>query len=166
MPNHDYRCPDCGWVLRDQYRPIAIGGRGDLPACFNCDKPMEWIPAAQFDLMSDGTTFPKFTTTDARGNRVEIDSLHKVRQIERDSEVAARNGEGQQMVFRNFAQSRGNRLDGTLGSVPAPSLSAAAKSKFGLRGGATPLAAGPDGAPDIPYGPGVNDSNASALKDV
>lgn len=164
MPNHDYRCTECGWILRDQYRSIEVGGQGDPPFCYNCETRMDWIPAAQFDLMSDGTTFPKFTTTDARGNRVEISTLHQVRQIERDSEVAARNGEGQQMVFRAFAQSKGNKLDGTLGSIPEPALTAAAKAKFGLRGGATPIAAGPDGAPDIPYGPGVNDSNASALK--
>lgn len=165
MPQHDFRCPACSWVLYDQYRSIEVGGQGDPPFCYHCDARMEWIPAVgRMDLMSDGTTFPKFTTTDGRGNPVEISSLRQVRQIERDSEIAARNGEGQVMCFRAFSQTKGNKLDGTLGTVPEQTISAAAKAKFGLRGGATPIAAGPDGAPDIPYGPGVSDANTSALK--
>lgn len=165
MPNHDYRCDECGWILADQYRSITEGGQSRLPDCFNCDRPMSWIPQARMSVFSDGTGFAKFSTTDTHGQPVEIDSLRKLRQVERDSEVAARNGEGQQMVFRAFSNTRGNRLDHTLGDIAAPAISAEGKRKFGLQGGASPIAAGPDGAPDIPYGPGVSDANASALKD-
>lgn len=166
MPNHDYRCAECGWVLADQYRSIEEGGSSRLPACFNCDLPMVWVPQAAFDLRTDGSpAVAKFTVRDGRNHLVEIDSLHKLRQVERESEQAARNGEGQPLVFRAYSQHRGNRLDNTFGEIPQPALSTETKRKFGLRGGAKSLTPAPDGAPDIPFGPGVNESNASALKE-
>lgn len=159
---HDYQCGEDGTVLADQYRSADEGASAHPPSCPTCGQAMAWLPQARFDLRSDSGTsaIPKFVVRDGRNALVEIDSLHKLRQVERDSEQAARDGEGQQMVFRAYANTRGNRLDGTL-DPPSPVLDPAAKRKFGLRGGARALA----GKPDRSYGPGVSDANASALKD-
>ena len=172
MAQHDYRCPVCGHVERDIVVPASIGARKGAPLCPKHDTPyedlhphMEWIPAMRMSLLSDsGKGFSKFTVRDGRDNLVEVDSLHKLRQIERESEIAARNGEGQQMCFRAFSQNQGNRLDGTLGDAPDHRPSAEAKRKFGLRGAARPMAVGESGEPDVTFGPGVNESNASALQ--
>lgn len=162
MPRHDFRCPECGWLLLDQYRSAAEGAQAHPPQCFNCDRPMTWIPQAGFDLRSDSSDsdIPKFTTTDGFGNTVEIDSLHKLRQVEKESEQAYRNGEGQPMVFRAYANNRSNRDVGTLGEAPSAGLTPEGKRKFGRRGALKTMTDEPDHA----YGPGVNDSNTSALK--
>ena len=164
MPRHDFICKPCQYVLLDQYRSVQEGASARPPFCVSCGLPMSWIPAARFDLRSDGegksgSGFQKFTTYDGRNNPVEIDSLHKLRQVERESEQAARNGEGQQMVFRAFNNDGSNRDKGTLGDAPNQRPSAAAKAKYGLRSGTQRLA----GEPEVKFGPGVNESNTSAL---
>jgi hypothetical protein len=84
-----------------------------------------------------------------------------MRQVEREAEQAFRNGEGQPMVFRRWAQDGSNRDQPTLsasynpGEAPTPE----AKHKFGRQGAFSASAA----EPDAPFGPGVNDSNTSAL---
>ena len=171
MPNHDYFCPSCRWTLRDQYRSVLEGGRGRLPECPHCFMPMMWVvPVPRMDIRTDGegasgTRFQKFTARDGRNQLVEIDSLRKLRQVERESEQLARNGEGQQIRFRAYEQNRSNLSVNTFGEGPAVTpLSAEAKRKFGLRGATTPVVAPADGTePDYAYGPGVNDSNTSAL---
>lgn len=171
MPNHDYHCGQCGWILRDQYRSIDEGGSANPPPCPICTRLMVWmIPVPRMDLRSDGegksgSAFQKFTVMDGQNHPVEIDSLHKLRQVERESEQLARDGMGQQMVFRAYANHTGNKLDPTLGDIPTPKLDPAAKRRFGLQSGAKPLAGGESG-PDIAFGPGVNESNTSALKDA
>jgi len=103
--------------------------------------------------------FKGFTTYDGRNRPVQIDSLHKLRQVEREAEQMARNGDGQPLVWRRYAQDGSNRDVPTLGDLKGPALtpSEAGKRKFGqaLRKSAE--------APDVTYGPGVNDSNTSAL---
>jgi hypothetical protein len=77
----------------------------------------------------------------------------------RESEVHARNGEGQPMVWRRYAQDPSNRDQPTLskdyhgGEQPSPE----AARRFGqtLRKSAE--------APDHAFGPGVSEANASAL---
>lgn len=162
MALHDFYCGVCNVVLKDVNVPIAIGARAGAPA--HCGRPTIWIPqVGAMDVRSDGdSTFQKFETTDGRGNPVTIDSLHKLRQVERDSEIAYRNGEGQPMVWRRYAQDGSNRDQPTL----SPSYdgseqpTAAAKHRFGstLRKSTK--------APDESFGPGVNESNASALGGV
>lgn len=122
---------------------------------------MVWIPQTRaMDIGGVKTAgFKGFTTTDGRGHRVHIDSLHKMRQVEREAEIAYRNGEGQPMVFRRWAQDGSNRDQPTLsksyegGEQPTPEH----KHRFGstLQKSAN--------EPDAPFGPGVNDSNTSAL---
>jgi hypothetical protein len=164
-PLHDFQCFDDGTLLADQYRSVTEGAQSRPPLCPACGNRMTWRPQAAFDLRTDGSpAFAKFTTYDGHNNPVVVDSLHAVRKLERESEQAYRNGEGQPLVFRAWSQTRGNRLDPTLGEPAAPALSAAGKRKFGLQGGARSIPSG-GGEPDIPFGPGINESNASALKE-
>lgn len=179
MPRHDYRCPRCATILRDQYRSVVEGGLVNPPFCPNAlcqddgsPQRMVWIiPVPRMDLRTDGegrsgATFQKFTMRDGRNQLVEIDSLSKLRQVERESEQLARNGEGQIVQVRAFAQDRSNRHTNVFGERPAdaPQLTEAGKRRFGLQGGAQAIAATtPESEPDCPYGPGVNDSNTSAL---
>ena len=50
---------------------------------------------------------------------VEINSLQTIRRLERESEQAARNGEGRPMVWRDFSQDRSNTDVHTLGKDPS-----------------------------------------------
>lgn len=173
MPNHDYFCPPCKVYLRDQYRSVAVGGRGQLPACRHCGYPMIWVvPRLRMDLRTDGEgtsgqRFQKFTARDGLNNLVEIDSLHKLRQVERESEKMAADGIGQPIRFRAYAQDHSNMGQNTFGDGPAEKPTAEHKRRFGFRGGASQLQRDSDGNdPECPYGPGVDESNASALPDV
>lgn len=105
--------------------------------------------------------FKGFTTTDGRGTPVHVDSLHTMRRVEREAEQAYRNGEGQPMVFRRWAQDGSNRDQPTLSASynPGDTPTAGAKRKFGRQGAFVATAE----EPDTPFGPGVNGSNTSAL---
>lgn len=165
MPRHDFRCPACGSILRDQYRSIEQGGAAHPPRCPSCMEMMTWIvPRPRMSLGTDGEgenahTFHKFTTRDGRNQLVEIDSLAKLRQVERESEQLAKDGEGQHITFRAFSQDRSNRDVNTHGEPPSGELTAEAKRKWGLRGATSLSAEEPSGE----YGPGIDDSNTSAL---
>ena len=159
MALHDYF--HCGQVLVDIYRSAAEGARARPPACPTCGQPMVWLPGTiAMDAGAVKTSgFKGFHTTDGRGHPVHVDSLHKLRQVERESEAMARDGVGQPMVFRRWAQERSNQDQPTLsksyagGEQPTP----AAAHRFGqtLRRSAE--------APDHSFGPGVHEGNASAL---
>lgn len=175
MPNHDYRCPECATILRDQYRTIEQGGSAHPPRCPHCFAMMVWIiPRPRMDLRSDGEgrsgqTFQKFFARDGRNHLVEIDSVHKLRQVENESEQLARNGEGQVVRFRAYEQDRSNMSVNVFGERPKDDpdmvLTEAGKRKFGLQGGAQ-LIDGNQAEPEYSYGPGVNDSNTTALEDA
>jgi len=85
LPRHDYT--HCAVVLLDVYRPAAIGARADPPPCPTCGQPMAWIPATTaMDVGGVKTAaFRAFTTTDGRGQRILVDSLRKLRQVEREA---------------------------------------------------------------------------------
>jgi hypothetical protein len=163
MPLHDFYCDPCHTVRVDVYVPVDTGASRGAPTCESCGQPMAWVAAAPAVHYGSVKTcaFKAFDTTDGRGNPVHIDSLRKLRQVEKDSEVAYRNGEGQPLVFRAWANTKGNKLDSAL----HPSLdgstqpTAAAKARFG-----SAIRAQVD-APDHGYGPGVTDANTSALKE-
>jgi hypothetical protein len=159
MPRHDFFCGVCSSVLVDVYVPVAV--RASEGAPFHCGQPTSWIAAAPAVHYGSVKTcaFKAFDSTDGRGQPVHIDSLAKLRQVERESEQAYRNGEGQPVVFRAWSQTRGNKLDSALhksmdgGEQPTE----AGKRKFGsaIRAHAE--------EPSGTYGPGVSDSNTSAL---
>jgi hypothetical protein len=159
MPLHDYYCGTCGQTLLNVYVPVSVGGPAGAP--LHCDRPMAWIPAAPATHYGDvkGCAFHAFDTTDGRGNPVRIDSLRKLRQVERESEQMARDGVGQPMVFRRWAQDPSNAdqptLSPTYNGGEQPSKDAAHRFGSTLRKSAE--------EPDHAFGPAVNESNASAL---
>jgi hypothetical protein len=154
---HDYECGQCGDRAVDVFRTAAQGAQSDPPICVSCRLPMDWVPKiGRMDAFEPGQ---EFVCYDGKNQRVLVESLSQMRKIEKESEQHARNGEGQPMVWRKYSQDRGNTYTSTLGSSPAEAPSRAAQEKFGptLRKSAE--------APDVTFGPGVSESNASALKE-
>lgn len=155
MALHDFYCVDCGRVLKDRNVPIAMGAAAYVASehCA-CGGAIAWIP--QVGRMDALEPFQRFTAYDGKNNPVIIDSLHKLRQVERDSEQHARNGEGTHMTWRHYSQDKTNLDVNTHGPDPAETPSRAAVQKF---------ASGKFGtvAPERDYGPGVSDANTSAF---
>jgi len=166
MPWADYRCPYCYTVVQNHVYAMVVGAVVSAPPCPACVCPqMEWIPMAQFDTRTDGEggkAFQKFdvyrqvpTRDGLVQQRETVDSLHKLRQIEADSEQRFRNGEGEPMRFRMWNQTGSNRdvnsfgTEGTIGEQTYDSGTAPVKSgKVGVtRHGQT--------KPNIPLGPGL-----------
>lgn len=127
LPLADYTCPcSPGIVYEDIPFASALGAARSAPICQICECLMEVIPQANFDLKTDGEGgqgFQKFTvhrqvpTKDGLVQREEqIDSIHKLRQIEKDSEQRYRNGEGEPLRFRAYAQDRSNRDRSSFGA--------------------------------------------------
>jgi hypothetical protein len=156
MALHDYVCDHCGRYFPDVDVPIAIGATRGAPDCPDCVAPTSWIP--QIGAMDAREPFQTFTTRDGKNREVVVDSLRTLRRIERESEALARNGEGQQIVFRRWAQDGSNIGVNTLGDPAAfqQRPDPAAVKKFGkaLRSAVEP---------DVTFGPGVSEANASAL---
>lgn len=116
MPLADYRCPDCGTVYRDVYFSSEKGAIASAPQCQEnvCQNPMndgyegrllEWIP--QVGAIDAKEPFQRFSVYQD-GKKVTIDSLHKMRQIEKDSEQRYINGEGEPLRFRAYSQNTSN----------------------------------------------------------
>ena len=155
MALHDYVCAVCGTWLRDVNVPISIGAQAGAP--LHCGTRASWVPQVSF--IDAKEPFQEFETRDGRNNLVVVDSLRKMRQLERESEQQYRDGEGQPLVFRRWSQDRSNqdvhaispeRFRG--GEQPDPAY----KKKFGLqRMGSV--------EPDVAYGPGISDATPSAL---
>jgi hypothetical protein len=101
----------------------------------------------------------EFDCYDGRNNPVHIDSLADIRKLEKESEQQARNGEGQQMVWRKYSNDRGNTFSHTLKKDPSEQPTETAKRKFGR----STLKTHGEHAPESSYGPGVSDQNTSAL---
>lgn len=134
MPNHDLTCPACGLVFHDVYIPTSVGARAYCreAVCAACDGPLVPIPAVGcMSVFSDADSrhgprdFAKSTVQvedpgSPTGYRTEtIGSLSDIRRIERESEQRARNGEGQTLVFRDYAQDPTNRDVHTLMADPS-----------------------------------------------
>lgn len=156
MAHHDFICPGCGHVLTDVNIPIAIGATAGAPSCPEDGRRMEWIP--QIGRMDAYEPFQEFDTYDGRNRPVHIDSLTKLRQVERESERMAANGEGQPMIWRRFSQDHSNRDVPTLGKWDGPAERP--DPAFVKKHGPAMKSAT---EPDVAYGPGVSDANASPL---
>lgn len=164
MALHDYQCPTCGHRAVDVNVPIEIGAAAvcvECPLCADVGRKsrMEWLPQVGRMDAGNGPSFVAFDTFDGKNQKVHVSSLKQLRDIERQSEVDHRNGEGQPLVFRTFSNDPSNKDQSALhpnfagGEQPTT----AAKSKFGAT-----LQKAAD-APEAEFGPGVNESNASAL---
>jgi hypothetical protein len=155
MALHDFLCSSCGTYQSDVFRTAAQGAQSDPPVC--CDLPMAWVPQiGRMDALEPGQ---EFVCYDGRNNRVLVESLSQMRKIERESEQAERNGEGQKMVWRKYSQDHSNLHTNTLGKDPSEAPSERAQRKFG------PTLKKSAEAPDVAFGPGVSESNTSALGD-
>lgn len=156
MALHDFWCQVCGEVLLDVNVPIDIGAMKGAP--LHCDRPAAWIP--QVGRMDAYEPFQRFEARDGQNTRVTIDSLAKLRQVERESEQQYRNGEGQPLVWRHYSNDRSNRDVHALhptwhgGEAPDPAF----VKKHGAQ-----LRKGTGVAEAAEYGPGVSDATPSAL---
>lgn len=157
MALHDFVCPACGTAFPDVNVPIEIGAQAGAPPCGDCHVQTQWIP--KIGRMDALEPFQEFSTFDGQNRPVVIDSLHKLRQVERESEQMARNGDGQPMVWRQYSQDRSNRDVNTLGSYggEAPSPEAIRKYAPTLRKQA--------GEPEAPLGPGLSEGSVHGIGD-
>jgi hypothetical protein len=162
MALHDFWCQVCGQVLVDVNVPIAIGARSGAP--LHCDRQTSWIPQVGRMDGANGPGFQAFEAHDGQNRPVLVDSLKKMRDIERQSEIDARNGEGQQINWRRWSNDRSNVHSHSLapgwtgGAQPDPS--------FVRKHGASIRKTADD--PNLEYGPGVSDDTplaTSHLKD-
>jgi len=166
VPLHDYVCPVCAVVLRDIYRPVAQRASENPPLCLNGHVPtkMDWCPAVgAIDLQV--RPFPvHIKQPDGSYREVEVTSIQQMRQIERETAQAAKNGEGEALSFRMWSQDHSNGDVNVFGDPRAAvgdtpvALSAETKRKFGRRG-AFKAVDHSDGA----LGPGVTEDTASPL---
>jgi hypothetical protein len=157
MALHDFYCAVCGEVFVDVNVPIALGARKGAPV--HCGRPAAWLPQVGRMDAGSGPGFTAFEARDGQNRRVTVDSLSKLRKIERESEQQARNGEGQPLVWRRYAQDRSNVHTHSLapgwtgGEQPDPAF---VKKHAGAIRRSTDVA-------DTEYGPGVSDATPSAL---
>ena len=143
MARHDFRCPHCRRIREDVNVPVTVGASQAVVLCPVCvDTRMAPIPAVgRMDFgPSGGTGFKSFTIEEEiRGKveRIEVNSLHDLRRVERESEQRARNGEGRPLAWRDYHQDRSNGDVHTLapgGNLAdphgvAPTVAAATASK-------------------------------------
>lgn len=154
MPLHDFACRQCGAVQLDVYRPIAERASDRPPLCYGnpntgAHDPVvtEWLP--QVGAMDAAGTFTPFSVEVQGRNGVHqtrtVDSLHTLRTIERETEQAHRNGEGQPMRFRMWSNDRSNGDVNSFGADPATVATAAlakereevrSRAAFGMSKGA------------------------------
>jgi hypothetical protein len=155
MALHDFYCQTCGEVLLDVNVPIAIGAPAGAPE--HCGRTARWIP--QVGRMDAYEPFQAFTARDGQNREVTVDSLSKLRKIERESEQQYQNGEGQPLVWRSYSNDRSNRdvhaLHPTWHGGQAPDPAWVKQHAAALRRDAA--------VADTEYGPGVSDATPSAL---
>ena len=138
MAAHDLRCTACGRVQYDVDIPIAQGARvycleHRCPEDDYFHEPGEWAPChgrlepipaiGRMDVGGvKGASFQPFevsrqlpTREGLQEHTETIDSVHKLRQVERDSEQRYRDGEGEPLRFRAWTQDSSNRDVGSFG---------------------------------------------------
>lgn len=131
MPSQHFRCPGCGWFGELLYRAADVDDPDCWPPmCGFCDTCLDRAPQPgdfALDLKTDGEGdqgFQKFTvhrqipTKDGPVQVEEtIDSLHKLRQLEKDSEQRYIDGEGEVLRFRGYNQESSNMDVGSFGTA-------------------------------------------------
>lgn len=156
-----FQCATCGTARR---RPHQIG---DPPEC--CGATMKWRrtltmidpPAPRFGKapgIDFRNTSPIEVPIGTHGMRFE--SLHELRQFEKESEMLAAEGIGQPYVIRGYSQNKSNMSVNTLGTVeeaPPPSFTDA-KGRPRFR-----VSAVDQSDIDDSFGPGADEAHASAL---
>lgn len=171
MPYHDLICRVCGEHQYNVYVPLirlpeplvqhgfVTTQRIEFPR--HCATPMAYRPPRV--VMDAKEPFQRFDVQvrqrDDTYKTVSVDSVAKMRTLERESEQCARNGEGEAIRFRMWSQNASNGDVNAFGPDPSQPLDPAVKARFGLRGGTIKSV----DAPEVELGPGVTDANVSAL---
>jgi hypothetical protein len=97
------------------------------------------------------------------GDGIRVDSLNDIRRIERESEKMARDGVGEQLIFRKYAQDRGNLHEHTMGPDPSKTPSPQWLREHGGVGHVEDTRGkGPEDV-RVEMGPGAREELASAL---
>lgn len=130
MPKYgNYTCPDCGFIEREH--PVDFGRTFSdaAPFCPICKNvvdtaaglvKMDWLPQIGRISAGGGPTFTSFETTGPDGCLRRINSITELRSMERESEKMCRDGVGQQMVWRDFANDNSNKYDHAITKDWAP----------------------------------------------
>lgn len=136
MPWQHFRCAACAVIELVTYKAADTDDPEVWPPRCACGEVMQVAPQPgdfKFDVRTDGDGgrgvgatkgFQKFTVyrqvpgKDGKPVQVpvEIDSLHKLRQVEADSEQRYRNGEGEPLRFRAASQDHSNMQVGLFGT--------------------------------------------------
>lgn len=181
MPWADYECPECGAVKTNVVFSADRGAAASAPYCTEpmdeadlCGVRMEVIPQVGLMSAANGSTFKAFDVTrevlernpetgqvERFHRRERIDSLAKLRAVERDSEQRAKNGEGEPMRFRAFSQNRTNMDVGSFGPM-TPETAVLKRSGRVRVKAVTPTDAPEGGEPTVETGPGMAGSQALA----
>jgi hypothetical protein len=126
---------------------------------------MAWIPAIGRMDAASGSTFKAFSVTrlvpTAEGPQqvVEtIDSLHKLRQVEADSEQRYRNGEGEPLRFRLWNNESSNRDQNTFGTGGTIGDRTYGSGEPLVKHGRVQVTRHGETEPDAPIGPGMADA--------
>lgn len=104
MPIYDLICTTCN---KETYDFIAQSYKDELPLCSECGVRQEKVWRS-----SRYRPFKSFTET-IGGKEIVIDSVAKIRQIERETAAA-----GHPHVWRAFSQNRSNMDRGVFGDRP------------------------------------------------
>lgn len=148
------------------YRSIVVGALGRKEYCDRCAGTMVWLPqVGRMEAGGGPGGFDPFTTEvlqpDGSHKTVVVSTLSDIRRLERETEVRARNGEGQAMRWRDYSQDHSNQHTHLFGESPALTPSKEALAKFGpaiTRHGET--------EPEAALGPSVTEADASVFADV
>ncbi len=117
---HDFKCELCGVVYRDVEVVSELSAMAAPFHCSGCGALLLWIPkVGRMDAYEPFREFDVQVQRQGGGTETRhIDSLSKLRQVERESEQRSRNGEGQPLVWRDYAQDQSNHDVHTLGADP------------------------------------------------
>lgn len=100
MPvRHDFLCETC------HRHGTFFATPSDPPLC--CDQAMVWAPRPGSFVMDAYEPGQEFDV-DHNGQTFHIDSLSKLREVERQTAQQHRNGEGSPLVWRDYSQDRSN----------------------------------------------------------
>ena len=127
MPWTDYLCSSCGAEQTVVYSATDVDSINWPPRCAACAEPLtEYAscPAPAVDAKEPFSRFSVHRQVPTRDGLMQveetIDSVHKLRQLEKDSEQRYRDGEGEPLRFRVYNQDASN-MDvnsfGTEGSI-------------------------------------------------
>ena len=175
MARADYRCPGCGTIIEHTF-DMRVGAIQSAPWHEPCQCYFEVIPFARFDIKTDGGTnrggFQKFTVhrqvmtkEGPQQEEVVIDSLHTLRRIERESEQAHRNGEGEKLAFRAYSNEPTNKDVGLFGPFIPEETKLKKSGRVSVKV-VTPPDAAEGGEPTVATGPGMHGVSQALAEDV